>query len=376
MSGPLAVIMRTVRQVILKLSSRCNLSCTYCYVYNSVDTGWRRQPKSMSAATIHEAARRIAEHVERHRLHEIGVVLHGGEPLLAGPETVELALSAIRAAVPAHTAVRYSIQTNGTLLDEAFLAMFVRHGVRVGVSLDGDAAANDRHRLFPRGAGSYERVAAGLELLSDVRYRPQFAGLLCVVDVRNDPLAVYEGLLAFRPPAIDLLLPHGNWSNPPPRPAGAPSYADWLIAIFDAWYDSEEPPTIRLFQSIILRMLGGHSDTEAIGGDRPGLLTIETDGSYEQTDALKTTVDGGAGTGLALAGHSFDDVLAQLAVTASASLSATCRACPLVAVCGGGMRAHRFREDNGFDNPSVFCDDLFKLITHIGQRVKPHLGVR
>jgi uncharacterized protein len=366
-----------VRQVILKVNSRCNLVCTYCYVYNGVDSGWLRQPKSIDAAIVEQAARRIAEHVDRHGLASIDVVLHGGEPLLAGHERIESVLVAIRAAVSDQTSVRYSVQTNGTLLDEAFLEMFVRHDVRIGVSLDGDRQANDRHRIYSHGAGSYDRVAAGLRLvLSDDRYRRQFAALLCTIDLRNGPLSVYQGLLEFSPPAIDLLLPHGNWTNPPPRYGSERSYAAWLIEVFDAWYSSEDPPAMRLFQSIMLRIFGGQSETEAIGGDQPGIITIETDGSYEQTDALKTTVDGGAATGLALAGHSFDDVLRHVAEVAPPTLSTTCRACPVVRVCGGGMRAHRYRADNQFDNPSVYCTDLFDLITHIERRINRELGSR
>ncbi|GAA4258990.1 FxsB family radical SAM/SPASM domain protein [Dactylosporangium darangshiense] len=359
-----------VRQVVLKVNSRCNLSCSYCYVYNSVDTGWRSQPRSMDGATVALAARRIAEHAERHELEAIDVVLHGGEPLLAGHERIESALQAIRAAAPPGTAVRYSMQTNGTLLDEAFLEMFVRHDVRVGVSLDGDAIANDRHRIYPNGAGSYERAAAGIELMqSDPRYRRQFAGLLTVVDVRNDPLAVYRGLLAFRPPSIDLLLPHANWESRPPHFAGQLSYAAWLIAIFDEWYASETPPRMRLFQSIILRWLGGDSDTEAIGGDLPGIVTVETDGSYELADSLKTTVDGGARTGLTLEAQSLDDVLEHVARAAPAQLPTECRSCPVADVCGGGLRAHRYRAGSGFDNRSVYCSDLFQLITHVERPV-------
>ena len=36
------------RQFILKVHSRCNLSCTYCYVYEMADQGWPRLPRQMS----------------------------------------------------------------------------------------------------------------------------------------------------------------------------------------------------------------------------------------------------------------------------------------------------------------------------------------
>jgi uncharacterized protein len=46
-------------------------------------------------------------------------------------------------------------------------------------------------------------------------------------------------------------------------------------------------------------------------------------------------------------------------------LSAQCRACPVVRVCGGGLYAHRYRASNGFDNPSVYCADLKALVDEV-----------
>ena len=46
------------------------------------------------------------------------------------------------------------------------------------------------------------------------------SGILTVVDPTTDPVELYESLLALRPPALDLLLPHGNWSAPPPHREG------------------------------------------------------------------------------------------------------------------------------------------------------------
>src|SRR6185312_3950016 len=49
-------------------------------------------------------------------------------------------------------------------------------------------------------------------------------------------------------------------------------------------------------------------------------------------------------------------------------LSQTCRACPVVDTCGGGLFAHRFGRGNGFANPSVYCSDLLHLINGVRHR--------
>lgn len=331
----------------------------------------------MSAAVIDAAARRTADHVVRHGISSIQIGIHGGEPLLAGAAAISHVVRAFREAVPSATAVRFCVQTNGVLLDEKMLDLFVELGVTVGVSLDGGRIANDRHRLFPDGRSSFSAVARALRLLNMTKYASIYAGLLCTIDVRNDPVAVYDDLLAFAPPQIDLLLPHGNWVSPPPnRPAdrNRSAYADWLIAVFDRWFDAPVRETsIRLFESIIGLLFGLPSLSEVVGLSQIDLVTVETDGTWEQGDSLKTVAEGAAATGLDVHNASLDDVLAHPGIQARQGglsvLADECRACPIVNVCGGGLYSHR-HDGNGFANPSVYCADLAALINHIRNRLR------
>lgn len=84
------------RQFVLKVCSRCDLACDHCYVYEQADQSWRSQPKVMSERTVSTAAERIAEHARQHFLPEVRVVLHGGEPLLAGPARLRLICTELR----------------------------------------------------------------------------------------------------------------------------------------------------------------------------------------------------------------------------------------------------------------------------------------
>ncbi|MFG1891532.1 FxsB family cyclophane-forming radical SAM/SPASM peptide maturase [Micromonospora sp. NPDC049051] len=365
-----------MRQLVLKVHSRCNLACDHCYVYRHADQRWRERPRVIAPGTVDQVARRLGAHLARHRLDRVRVVLHGGEPLLAGPAVLDRTVRTLRAALPPGAVLDIGMQTNGVLLDEEFLALCHRHDIDVGVSLDGDRVANDRHRRYPDGRGSFADVAAALRLLARPEHRSRWAGLLCTVDLANDPVRVYEALLAFAPPRLDLLLPHGNWSAPPPGrgPDTAETpYGDWLVAVFDRWYHSTPRRTgIRLFESLIALVLGGRSGTRALGFAEPDLMTIETDGTIEGTDTLKTTDDASMRTGLDVFRHSFDEALRHPSLagrpTGPAALAAECRACPVLSACGGGLYAHRFRAGAGFAHPSVYCPDLYRLIRHV-QRV-------
>lgn len=368
-----------MRQILLKIHGWCNLACTYCYVYTSADDSWRIKPKRMSLGTVKQTASRLREHASRHRIKRYSVIFHGGEPLLAGAGFIDAAARILRDAMPSTVRLDLGVQTNGLLLEEGFLDVFEHHGIKVGVSLDGGMLANDRHRRFANGDGSYSKVAAGLELLAK---RPSiYSGILATVDLANPPVEVYRDLLSFGPPRIDFLLPHGTWDSPPPgRIPGTDDtpYADWLLEIFDLWYAAKPPPVgIRLFESLLSLLLGGPSYTEMLGLHPIDLVTIETDGSIEQGDVLKIVGQGGPATGLHIATHDLDDVLETPGIRARrlglAALGPECQRCELVSVCGGGHYAHRFR-DGAFRNPSVYCADLAKLVRTVRGRMLADLS--
>ncbi|MDL4814586.1 FxsB family cyclophane-forming radical SAM/SPASM peptide maturase [Actinomadura opuntiae] len=372
-----------IRDFILKVHSRCNLACDYCYMYEMADQGWRRQPRRMSRQVVAWAAQRIAEHARANLLPEVEVVLHGGEPLLAGAEHLRYAIETIRAAGGSDVRVGFGVQTNGVLLDEMFLDLFAEHGVSVGVSVDGDEEGHDLHRRRANGRGSYQDVRTGLERLTGPRYRHLFGGLLSTIELRNDPIATYEALLEFRPPEMDFLLPHGNWDAPPPgRPADESTpYGDWLIAIFDRWYAAEAGDVrVRLFSEIMRLLFGRMSASEAVGLSPVAVAVVETNGEIEQVDSLKSAYDGAAGTRLHVSRDPFDTVLSLPSVVARQigrrALSEQCLACEAQEVCGGGLYPHRYRSGTGFRNPSVYCRDLLKLITHIRDVLSRDLAAR
>ncbi|REE95487.1 FxsB family cyclophane-forming radical SAM/SPASM peptide maturase [Thermomonospora umbrina] len=370
------------REFVLKLHSRCNLACDHCYVYESADQSWRARPTAMSAAVIDATAARIAEHARAHGLTEVGVVLHGGEPLLAGPRTIESVARGLRAVAPAGCRVDISVQTNGVLLTEPMLRLLARHDIGVSVSLDGDRAAHDRHRRHADGRGSHTRVMRGLSLLSGP-YRRLYRGLLCTVDLANDPVETYEALLETAPPKVDLLLPHGSWGSPPPGldpgRGDATPYADWLAAVFDRWYRAPRRETgIRFLEEIINLILGGRSRSESIGLSPVALVVVDTDGTLQQVDTLKTSFAGAPETGLTVTEHPFDDALGHPGVVARqiglSALPVTCLRCPVRDVCGGGYYVHRYRPGDGYRNPSVYCRDLRRLIEHISHEIRRDLA--
>ncbi|MET8828270.1 FxsB family cyclophane-forming radical SAM/SPASM peptide maturase [Streptomyces sp. NPDC004610] len=371
------------RQFVLKVHSRCNLACTYCYIYSGPDHTWRERPPRAGEDVVRRTAERIGEHAAAHGIRALRVDLHGGEPLLTGPEAVLAHAAAVRAAVPDTTAVTATVQTNGTLLTAPVLDRLADAGILVGLSLDGGTAALNARRTDHAGRPSWPAVRRAALLLAE--RRPEtYAGILCTVDPATDPAEVYRTLRALAPPSLDFLLPHLNWGTRPPgrhRPAPTP-YGDWLATVFDLWWADPGPdrPRVRLFREIAALLLGGASRTDAVGLSPVTAVVVETDGAMERVGSLKSAFEGAPATGLDIFRHSFDDALRHPRIAALRAgrdaLGETCRACPVVRVCGGGSYAHRYAPPTGhFRHPSVHCADLERLIRHAARRIGEQLSI-
>lgn len=362
------------QEVIVKVHQRCNLACTYCYVYHHTDQTWRDRPAVMPDDVFSAVVQRLDQHVRTHDLRQVRVVLHGGEPMLLGATRLGEMATRLRTTLPADCRVRVGMQTNGVLLTETALRELRRNDITVAVSVDGVAETHDRHRVTRRGKGTFSAVSRALELLGRPEFRDSYGGLLCTIAPDTDAAECYTRLREFQPPAMDFLLPHANWGAQPDRPGGGEhEYGAWLIDAFDAWYADPDPIPVRLFESAVDLVLGGRSRSEQLGTSPAALIVVESDGAIEQIDALKSAYPGACATGLHVSRDDFDAALAHPGVVARqiglAALGDACAACPVRRVCGAGHYAHRYKPGEGFRNPSVYCSDLLLFIEHVRDRV-------
>lgn len=151
--------------VIMQPTTLCNLDCAYCYLPHRADD--RRMPIEVAravAASVNEWAAAAPR---------FSVVWHGGEPLAAGREHLAALMAPFRG-------VEHHVQTNATLIDDAWCDFFVEHGVRIGLSIDGPEERTGQ-RILRNGNPAYARIVKGMETL---RRRGLSFAVLCVV---SDP---------------------------------------------------------------------------------------------------------------------------------------------------------------------------------------------
>ena len=170
--------------LVLQPTPFCNLDCSYCYLPQ------RDRRARMAPATARLAARRLRD--EGLLGDELTVVWHAGEPLVLPPAYYEAAFAAVADGLGgAATRLTHAIQTNATLLDDAWCDFLQRHRVAVGISVDGPAALHDRHRRTRRGAGTHAAVERAITRLQ-ARGLPFHAIAVVTADTLADPDAFYD----------------------------------------------------------------------------------------------------------------------------------------------------------------------------------------
>ena len=87
---------------LVKVASRCNLDCDYCYVYHHADQSWRSMPKLLAQEHRVAFAERLAEYAAVGGLKRCAVIFHGGEPLLAGAHQIRCRESLYNRSIARH----------------------------------------------------------------------------------------------------------------------------------------------------------------------------------------------------------------------------------------------------------------------------------
>jgi uncharacterized protein len=343
-------------------------------MYNLADQTWKEKPKIMSKEVLSTTAHKIAEHAKKHGLTSVQISLHGGEPLLMGMERIQyLVRSFNRELDDKGIETFFTLQTNGTLLNKEWTEFFIKNKISIGVSLDGVQSIHDSYRVDHSGKGSYAQI---IEAINNARTHPDgqhiYKATLSVINLNADPCETLEHLIALGFERMDFLFPDNNYQNFPDGKTSLQSteYGDWLIKMFDYWFKLNNPLIkIRVFDLIIGMLLGISQGIDAIGGNPVKIAVIETDGEIEPLDVLKSTVNGLTKTGYNVLTNDIDhlekNLYANLLMKGHENLSPTCLSCKYESVCGGGYLPHRYNINNGFNNPSVYCADLYKLINHI-----------
>jgi uncharacterized protein len=339
-------------------------------MYNMGDNTYLKQPKFMSRETVTAFAERLKSYCDGYQMDHVYVSFHGGEPLLASKDFYHFTVNEIRG-IMADIKVYFIMQTNGTLLDNEWCSLFRELDVQLGISIDGPQAYHDKYRVYHSNEGSFDHVVNGVKKRNEYG----IGGLISVINIDIPPSELYTMFKDLDAVRINILLPDGHYQNYPDgfknkEKSNSTPYGDWLVMLYEIWKsDISSRPNITFFSNIVSLLLGYKNGDELIGRNKNGAICIETDGAIEVVDPLRICRNGFTKNSLNVKQNEIGELeqnpLFDLFYNSHDIICGKCNQCQLKNICGGGYLPHRYSPFNGFDNPSIYCKDLAKIIAHI-----------
>jgi len=366
----------------------CNLACDYCFYLEKKALFDPREQYRMSDAVLGAF---IANYIASQPTPVVEFVWQGGEPTLLGIDFFKRAIALQRPWTGAKT-IRNVLQTNGTLLTDAWCLFLKKHDFMVGLSLDGPQAIHDRYRRDRKGGGSFEKAMQGLGLLQ--KHQVAYNVLASVArDTAQYPLEVYRFLrdsgiefIQFAPiverlPEVPSGTNHGlrlagpaslerkeDRTQVTPWTVESEAYGDFLIAIYEEWVRHDVGKVFVMNFEWALNAWIGNPSPVCIHAEQCGRsLAVEHNGEVYACDHCVYPEY--------RLGNVLSESLPVLAersrqsgfgVSKESALPRWCRECDVLAACRGGCPKHRFKT-TCYDEPGLqyLCDGYKKFFLHI-----------
>ena len=360
--------------IVFKISERCNLKCDYCYFFFGGDETWKLHPPLVSPETIEHLGAFAARAARSHGLEAITLIFHGGEPLLMGRARFSAMCEALRKHEDGFR-FDFGLQTNGVLVDEAWIALFEKHRISAGVSLDGPPAVNDLHRLDRKGRSSYDRTVAGLRLMQNAAAQGRMAdpGLLSVINPFADGARVYRHFahdLGVR--RMSFLTPDYTWDSGVGEQV-VKGVERFLLSSLRAWLADKNPNVrIRLFSELVAAMIDARAMdlVQAHRDDYRNIISVSSNGDLGPEDTLKVLDPRFRSLGLNVAKNNLSDLIESDAwreqAEAAVTKPAECAGCGWWKLCKAGRPVNRYSSGRGFGNASLYCSGLKDMYAEIG----------
>ena len=357
--------------LVLQPSPFCNINCDYCYLPNR--TSKKRMSMQVIAATIEKVF--AAELV----FGPLTVIWHAGEPLVLPISYYEQAFEEIRKRAPAGAVIRHCMQSNGTLLSEAWCNFIKTHNVSIGLSIDGPAWIHDAHRKTRSGRGTHDAAMRGLRRLQahDIPFHVISVITMLSLGHAEEIYRFFAELgvsqVGFNIEEIEA----GNVSSSlNSSPMTSESIQTFMTAVFDLHKTDGGHMRIREFDAALAKI---QSRKSLRSSDFPyfneqvrpfGILSVDCDGNYSTYSpellGMNSPKYGSFGFGNILENDFVDAVettkFRSIFEDIQSGIKLCKDSCAYYGYCGGGAPANKYYENGSFATAeTMYCRYSVKL---------------
>ncbi|MBP1705159.1 MAG: chuR [Chloroflexi bacterium] len=384
----------------------CNLDCSYCF-FLSKEMLYPGSRFRMADDLLQEYIRQV---IEAQQVPYVNIAWQGGEPTMMGVDFFRRSVELVERYRPPGMAVDFTIQTNGTLIDDELAAFFKANDFLVGISIDGPPAMHDAYRVDRGGRPTFERVAAGLQRLR--AHGVEYNTLTTLHRANADhPVEVYRFLrddcgsrfMQFIPiverlpaPRTDVPLstlglapgqaqhpPWRSWRDRPlyrqqgplvtDRSVTAEQYGSFLIGVFEEWVRRDIGEVFVQMLDVALASWYGEAPTLCVHAETCGTaLAMEHNGDLYSCDHFVEEayrLGNIADTPLASLVASEQQRLFGLAKRDT--LPGQCRSCEVRFACHGGCPKDRFIESaDGEPGLNYLCAGYTAFFRHVDRPMR------
>ena len=339
--------------LVIQPTAFCNINCRYCYLPA------RDNRTTLSISTLRNLFRKVF--ASGWTGSELDVVWHAGEPMTLPIAFYREAFSAIDDLTPPGTIVNHAMQTNATLITDAWCDFLLAEDVAVGVSIDGPQRFHDANRRTRSGRGTFDRTIAGVRMLSR-RDVPFHAITVLTEDSMRCPKEMFAFMVAEGIHDVGFNVEESEGSHVSPSLAAAGIEDTYETFIREFWLlasaSPDTPIAIREINTALEMLLTPRGPEVTNPLTQPfAVISMDSAGNVSTFSpellGLKNAVYGDFLVGN-VNKDSFADMqasttLARLHRDIAAGVQACATKCAYFAACGGGEPVNKLFETGRFD---------------------------
>lgn len=354
--------------VVMRPTLGCNFSCSYCYI--------AKKNQKLGMRLEIETLKRFLNSLLQTGCKAVNFSWQGGEPTLVGLDYMEKLLSCCNQTLNGQNiSTFHCLHTNGVLIDQNWAELFVEHNISVGVSLDGYAEINDRHRVpknKSKTSSAYNSDLKAIELLYELGVSLEVTSVI-VEPERIDVDRLYSFYRSLPVDRINVE-PCLLISPKTPSPNGSlwsESYFDFIICLFQYWMDDTEqrPPIQYFYEFENIFIEGIKSKACHMTGSCVNHIMLQPNGDIFPCDQFGDYEEFRIGN---VVEDNFGKKILDLSYTHLYTLStefkSSCHGCPWFSICHGGCLYQRISEyDHRFEKNYVEQCQRNRFFTTISQ---------